>query len=108
MGNMPDEKLMRMAIARFRGFRSHIHGPITQNVVNEYHSILIELETGTGEFLQDYSIPPTWMAPRVLPYFMVTHHNRKGEPQFSEEKYCEKALFKSTIDALWHRLDCRR
>ena len=90
-----------MAIARFRGFRSHLNGPITLAVIKEYHSILKELEEATGEFLLDYSIPPGSIASRPLNYSRAN-----GAPQLSREMYCDKAVFKAIIDALGSRLKC--
>jgi hypothetical protein len=100
-----DEKQKRMAIARLRGFRSHVTGQITQAIVNEYHSILHELEKASGEFLQLYSIPPSVMLPRRLGEQRKTHPFSISPSQFTAAKYCDLQFFKARIDLLWNHFE---
>lgn len=102
---MADEKQLRMAVARLRGFRSHVHTPITQAIVSEYQAIIQALEDSTGEFLQHFSISPASMKARPLPELRRARGFAALVPQFTEEKYCDKDLFQSRIDGLWKHIE---
>jgi hypothetical protein len=104
---MPDEKQRRMAIARLRGFRSHVHAPITVAMLNEYHSILYSLEDAYEEDLQNFAISPLSVVPQLIPDHMISRYRLKDVPQFTQERYCDQELFKSTIEALWDRIERR-
>jgi hypothetical protein len=104
---MTDEKLKRMAIARLRGFRSHVHAPITVTMLNEYHSILYSLEDAYEEDLQNFAISPVNVVPQLIPDHLISRYRLRGVPQFTQGTYCDQELFKSTIEALWDRIDRR-
>lgn len=104
---MTDEKLKRMAVARLRGFRSHVHAPITVTMLNEYHSILYSLEDAYEEDLQNFAISPVNVVPQLIPDHLISRYRLRGVPQFTQERYCDQELFKSTIEALWDRIDRR-
>jgi hypothetical protein len=104
---MTDEKLKRMAVARLRGFRSHVHAPITVTMLNEYHSILYLLEDAYEEDLQNFAISPVNVVPQLIPDHLISRYRLRGVPQFTQERYCDQELFKSTIEALWDRIDRR-
>jgi hypothetical protein len=102
---MADEKQLRMAVAQLRGFRSHVHTPITQAIVDEYQSIIKALEDATGEFLQHFSISPASMMARPLPELRRARGFAAQVPQFTEEKYCDKDLFQARIGGLWKHIE---
>lgn len=102
---MADEKQFRMAVARLRGFRSHVHTPITQAIVDEYQSIIQALEDATGEFLQHFSISPASMKARPLPELRRARGFAALVPQFTEEKYCDIDLFQTRIGGLWKHIE---
>ena len=104
---MADEKLKRMAIARLRGFRSHVHAPITVAMLNEYHSILYSLEDAYEEDLQCFVISPLNVVRQLIPEHMIPRYRSTDVPQFTQQRYCDQALFKSTIEALWDRIERR-
>ncbi|HEY2466466.1 MAG TPA: hypothetical protein VGI45_01325 [Terracidiphilus sp.] len=104
---MADEKQLRIAVAQLRGFRSHVHTPITQAMVDEYQSIIKTLEEATGEFLQHFSISPASMNARPLPERRRARGFSALVPQFTDEKYCDKDLFEAKIAELWKHIEER-
>jgi hypothetical protein len=63
---MADEKALRHAFMRFRGFRSHVYGTITVAMVDEYHTILIALQEASKEDLSALFIPRSMMHAHVV------------------------------------------
>lgn len=103
---MVDEKSKRMALARLRGFRSHVTGQITQKVITEYHSILDELQSATGEDLQHHAIRQTAMAAGPLGQQTKIHPSSDStEAIFTRGKYCDKEFFKKNLDLLWEHFE---
>lgn len=102
---MADEKQKRMALARLRGFRSHVTGEITEVVVDEFHSILNDLQVATGEYHRDYSIPES--AIRARPRGELRMHPTMApmELLFTATKYCDKQFFKTHLDLLWNHFE---
>jgi hypothetical protein len=102
---MADEKALKHALTRLRGFRSHIFGLITEGMVNEYHSILSSLQTASGEDLAMFYIPRSMMRPHIIP---VARQSRsipqsRFEAQLTSSKYCDKEFFESRMTELWKR-----
>jgi hypothetical protein len=100
---MTDEKTLRHALTRFRGFRSHVFGSVTVQMVEEYHSILIMLQEASGENLIAFTIPDSVMNQRIISearrYRTPLHSEVKA--QYSSQRYCDKDLFKAKMDQLW-------
>jgi hypothetical protein len=103
-----EEMKLRMAVAQLRGFRSHVHSPITQAMVDEYQSIINALEDATGEYLQHYSISSASMNPRPLPELRRARGFAARVPQFTDERYCDKDLFETKISGLWGYIEKHR
>jgi len=52
------ERSLAQALALFEGFRKNIPSFIRENVVTEYHAIVDDLATATGEDLTTFKIRP--------------------------------------------------
>jgi hypothetical protein len=100
---MADEKALKNALTRFRGFRSHVFGLITVPMVDEYHSILTVLQEASDENLYDFTIPECMIRPRFVAEVKHyrTHLRAEIETQLSSQKYCDKNFFKGRMDQLW-------
>jgi hypothetical protein len=100
---MADEKALKNALTRFRGFRSHVFGSITVPMVDEYHSILTMLQEASDENLYDFTIPECMIRPRFVAEVKHyrTHLRAEIETQLSSQKYCDKNFFKGRMDQLW-------
>ncbi|HEY2467287.1 MAG TPA: hypothetical protein VGI45_05545 [Terracidiphilus sp.] len=102
---MPDEKALKHAFVRFRGFRSHVFGSITETIVDEYHEILSSLQKSSGDDLAMFFIPPSKMLARGVP--PVSHKNlryptySRFDPQFTTLKYCDEKFFREKMERLW-------
>jgi hypothetical protein len=82
-----------------------VYAPITQPMVNEYHSIIDSLEDATGESLQNFSIPSAAMAQRQLSEIRRRLSAKSAyEPQLSVDSYCDKVLFNTKIEGLWDHI----
>jgi hypothetical protein len=101
--NMADEKALKHALTRFRGFRSHVCGSVTVQMVEEYHSILTMLQEASGENLIAFRIPDSVINQRIVSEVRRyrTHLRSAVEPQYSSQKYCDKDIFKAKMDQLW-------
>ena len=100
---MVDEKRFKQAFMRLRAFRSHIFGSITETMVSEYHEILEALQETSGDDLGILRIPPSVLLPRVVSqirYSRSAAHSSNYEPQYTSEKFCEKALFMERVNFL--------
>ena len=103
VSEMVDEKALKHALTRFRGFRSHVFGLITVPMVDEYHSILTMLQEATGENLYAFTIPEYMIRPRIVAE--VKHYktplHAEIETQLSSQRYCDKDFFKEKMGQLW-------
>jgi hypothetical protein len=97
---MVDEKPWRMAVSRFRLFRSHLRGPISHSIVVEYHSILNSIEVTSGYNLQGFSISSDSMGPRLLPRRAPMRKNLVLERRYSSSVFCDSVLFERKLDDL--------
>lgn len=81
-----DDKL-RDAVGRLRSLKNRLPGgDIEEKYVLVYHQTLTEIKQDTGRDMGRFRIPPNELKPRM------------GKVEYSEEHYCERALFLSTID----------
>jgi hypothetical protein len=105
--NLVDEKKFKQAFVSLRGFRSHIFGPITQAMVDEYHAILDALQESSGENLLPFSIPASMMKPHAMShvrqYQTVIHYRGEAEIQYTSLQYCDKQFFTERLNRLWER-----
>jgi hypothetical protein len=104
---MADEKHMRMATSRLRGFRSHVSGSVTEAMVSEYHSIVSEVEEASGQHLASFRISPDVMVQREISDIRKRRVVDRSIPQFTVNKYCDKELFSRALDALWEWIEER-
>jgi hypothetical protein len=104
---MIDEKKFKQAFVSFRGFRSHIFGPITQAMVNEYHAILDVLQESSGENLLPFSIPASMMKPQEMSpsrkYQSVNSYRGEAQIHYTSLQYCDKQFFTERLNRLWER-----
>jgi hypothetical protein len=100
---MADEKALKHALTRFRGFRSHVSGSVTVQMVEEYHSILTMLQEASGENLIAFAIRDCVINQRIVSEVRRyrTHFRSAVEPQYSSQRYCDKDIFKAKMDQLW-------
>ena len=97
---MEDQKKMRTVAIRLRGFRSHVAGSVTQRIVDEYHSILSEVEEASEQNLASFRISSVLLEPRELSE-VRRKRSTDCSPQFTEKKYCDRELFHRVLDRLW-------
>jgi hypothetical protein len=97
---MVDEQKLRHATHRFRLFRSHVSGLVSEKIVAEYHSILGELEKGAGTNLSSLRIDPYYLRPHRLPEVRMPRGHDRFTPQFTAQRFCDKEVFHRTLNRL--------
>ncbi|HEY2471379.1 MAG TPA: hypothetical protein VGI45_26540 [Terracidiphilus sp.] len=101
VSDMADEKALQHALTRFRGFRSHVSGSITEAMVDEYHSILSSLQKASGDDLARFYIPRLMMREHSAPPVGNLRHptySRFGPKAASLN--CDKEFFMERMDRL--------
>jgi len=97
-----DKKRWLSAWARLEAFRQNLPTYITAERVEQYHSLISDLQVASGEFLNEFRIPEDKVKPKLLPI-----RGRAGTSlsmQYSKDKYCDSDYFVGQVNALWQYL----
>jgi hypothetical protein len=99
---MVNERALNHALLRLRGFRSHVFGTITQAMVDEYHSIVVELAVASERDLYIFKIPPSKKAAPItfeVKKYQSLHISEVQRGSTPSNLY-DKVFFKEQIDRL--------
>ncbi|MCX6764014.1 MAG: hypothetical protein NTZ97_04805 [Candidatus Moranbacteria bacterium] len=90
MENQSQDKLLRLYV-RLNALKSNLskNSSITDNFVREYHLIIDELANLTSLDLNEFKVPMSEVRPYPL-----------GEGKYTQEIFCNGAVFFSKLDAL--------
>jgi hypothetical protein len=97
---MVDEKALKHALTRFRGFRSHVSGSITEAMVDEYHSILSALQKASGDDLARFYIPRSMMRDNSVPLVRNLRLPTYSRFDKSTSLNCDQKFFRERMDRL--------
>lgn len=102
---MQDQRRWASAWARLEAFRGNLPTLISQDCVQQYHTILADLQVASGEDLDAFRIPADKLAPRVTGFRPGGYSGRPGQTFYSKEKYCnDQDYFRSQLDGLYRYL----
>ena len=96
---------LAQALARFEGFRKNIPSFIRESVVTEYHSIVDDLASATGEDLTAFKIRPDEVKHNVISVRRGPYGGGPGSRTYSSDKYCDDDRFQAQVDALSEYLE---
>ena len=75
-------------------------GDVELNHVEDFHSLLTELQEQVGTDLSEFRIPPSAIKTRAIP---LTVSYVFGQPQsepYEYQPYCDEKVFKKQVDAV--------
>ena len=74
---------------------------VKENYINDYHQIIDILSKETGTSLDEFKIPNGEINPRITSVWpSIPSLGQRSGQTFTDERYCERALFLSKIDAI--------
>lgn len=100
-----EQDVLARAYARLSALRKNIdqaimHHGVPETYVREFHAVLTKLE-GIGKDVSEFRIPDSEITPRVTAIHTLTFANSpKNGADYSKEKYVDKSLILTKIDAL--------
>ena len=96
---MGDEHKWKLAVARFQAIRNNVPGYVKESLVNEYHEVLEQMATASGEDMASFRIPQSEIKPRVTSVRPGSRGGR-GSATYSSDNYCDQNRFERTLEAL--------
>jgi hypothetical protein len=99
MNNDKNDKIVRL-YSRLTSLKANL--PTNSNFIKEiyvrdYHDIINNLSTETSHALEEFKVPENEIRPIKT---MHRHGDNETETSYSENKYCERALLMSKLDAV--------
>lgn|GEM_PF-1311990 len=74
---------------------------INEKYVKDYHDILGLLSEETNSSLDEFKVPQEEIRPRLTSYTpSIPDIDQEAKSTYSEDRYCEKTLFLTKVDAL--------
>jgi hypothetical protein len=97
---MNNEKQWASAWARFQAYRKNLPSFFDEEKIKDYHSLVQDLAVASGEFLNDFRIPPDKIKPKVISVRPRPYGGDSGDVQYSSTKYCDTEFARQQIEAL--------
>lgn len=95
-----DGKKWMKAFARFQALKRNMPGSVDVQRVNEYHSILHELQDASGEDLSSFRIPESELNPVPTRVPFASRRNPHPRTQYSSERYVDDDFFARQVDGV--------
>src|SRR5262249_42445312 len=102
---MVDQKQWAIAWSRFQAFREHLLASINEDCVNQYHSLIADLESASGESFEKFKVPDEKLSKRVVQVRMRSYSGRPGGATLSKDRYCDSSYFHAQVDGLHSYLE---
>src|SRR5579862_6122252 len=99
------ERSLAQALARLEGFKKNIPPSIRQAVVVEYHRLVDDLASATGEDLTAFKIREEEIRHQVVGSRPGGYGGGSRSVTYSTDRYCDTNRFKAQIDALAEYLE---
>jgi hypothetical protein len=101
-----DEKVLRIALARFSAFRSHLPQLVSEKHVAEYHSIVDAVVTATGDDAPNqFKIPAEEVSFKQIGSRPGGFRGAGRHIIYSSEKRCDTGRFERQVNGLANYLD---
>jgi hypothetical protein len=97
MNNSPK---LAVAISRLAALRRNLPKEISEDTVGDYHSIIGDIQEGTGADLSGFRIKDKDIKPNIIPLGMYVIGAPIPKPIYTDKKFCDSNLFKRQIEAL--------